>query len=62
MRSDFAGLVPDMAAAGRAGKAQDHDTSDPALIAKIAGSCFVLRRPVSQSAVLLRFLRVCRHS
>src|SRR5204862_1767546 len=36
MRSDFAGLVPDMAAAGRAGKAQDHDTSDPALIAKIA--------------------------
>jgi RNA polymerase sigma-70 factor, ECF subfamily len=36
MRSDFAGLVPDMAAAGRAGKAQDHDSSDPALIAKIA--------------------------
>ncbi len=36
MRSHFAGLVPDMAAAGRAGKAQDHDTSDPALIAKIA--------------------------
>src|ERR1051326_1684403 len=36
MRSDFAGLVPDMAAAGRTGKAHDHDTSDPALIAKIA--------------------------
>ena len=36
MRSHFAGLVPDMAATGRAGKAQDHGTSDPALIAKIA--------------------------
>jgi RNA polymerase sigma-70 factor (ECF subfamily) len=36
MRSDFAGLVPDIAAAGRASKAQDNDTSDAALIAKIA--------------------------
>ena len=36
MRSDFAGLVPNMAAAGRVPKAQDNDTSDAALIAKIA--------------------------
>jgi RNA polymerase sigma-70 factor (ECF subfamily) len=35
MRSDFAGLVP-VAAAGRAPKAQEDDTSDAALIAKIA--------------------------
>ena len=35
MRSDFAGLVPDIAA-GRAPKAQNNDTSDAALIAKIA--------------------------
>jgi RNA polymerase sigma-70 factor (ECF subfamily) len=34
MRSDFAGLVP--VAAGRAPKAQEDDTSDAALIAKIA--------------------------
>jgi RNA polymerase sigma-70 factor (ECF subfamily) len=36
MRSDFAGLVPDIAAAGRAPKAQHNDTSDAALIAKVA--------------------------
>jgi RNA polymerase sigma-70 factor, ECF subfamily len=36
MRSDFAGLVPDIAAAGRAPKAQHHDTPDAALIAKVA--------------------------
>jgi len=36
MRSDFAGLVPDIAAAGRAPKAQHNDTSDTALIAKVA--------------------------
>jgi RNA polymerase sigma-70 factor, ECF subfamily len=35
MRSDFAGLVP-VAAAERAPKAQDNETSDAALIAKIA--------------------------
>ena len=36
MRSDFAGLVPDIAAAGRAPKAQHNDSSDAALIAKVA--------------------------
>ena len=36
MRSDFARLVPDIAAAGRAPKAQHNDTSDAALIAKVA--------------------------
>ena len=36
MRSDFAGFVPDIAAAGRAPKAQRNDTSDAALIAKVA--------------------------
>ena len=36
MRSDFAGLVPDIAAAGQAPKAQHNDTSDAALIAKVA--------------------------
>jgi len=35
MRSDFAGLVPHIAA-GRAPKAQHNDTSDAALIAKVA--------------------------
>jgi RNA polymerase sigma-70 factor, ECF subfamily len=35
MRSDFAGL-PDIAAAGRAPKAQHNDSSDAALIAKVA--------------------------
>ena len=35
MRSDFAGLVPNIAAAGRAPKAQHNDTSDAGLIAKV---------------------------